>query len=206
MAIKAPRLPYDELRRIAAKFLADHHPLQAVPIPIVRIAEFCYEMDIVPVPGLQTAFDTDSSISSDLTTIYVDEFVFRSRHSRYRFSVAHELSHRLLHADILAELRFSSIAEFKTAIASIPPDQYRWIEWQAYSLAGLILVPKDALAVAYSKANGAAEAAGICLRNVDTHAANIICANIAKDFLVSTTVIRKRLKFDDVIDWESMSR
>jgi len=202
VAIRAPYLPYDKLREEAEAFFVQHHPSRTIPIPIAAIVEFGFEMDVVPVPGLHDAFDIDSSISNDLTTIYIDEYVFKKRPARYNFSLAHELSHRLIHSDLFREqLSFASLAEWKSAMMSIPPDEYGWIEWQAYSLAGLILVPSRHLAAVYSRAELSAAKAGISLRDIDAQAAKAVCANIAKEFQVSGDVIRKRLKFDDICHW-----
>ncbi len=119
MTIKAPYLPYDKLREIAGGFLAQYHPSGRLPIPIASIVEFQFGMDIVPIPGLNESFEIDSSISNDLTTIYIDDFVFRKRPARYHFSLAHELSHKLIHRDLFREqLSFANLAEWK---AAIPP-------------------------------------------------------------------------------------
>jgi hypothetical protein len=146
MAIVAPFLPYDALRKIANRFLMEHHPSGEIPIPIEEIVEFELELDIVPVPGLQDEFDIEAFITSDLTEIRVDQFIQSKRPARYRFSLAHEVAHFLVHQDIFKELRkFSTIAEWKDVITTIPEEPYSWIEWQAYALAGLILVPSITL-------------------------------------------------------------
>ena len=96
MAFKAPYLPYDTLRPRADAFLRQYHPDRTLPVPIELIVERDFGIEIVPMPGLQYGFDTVAFISRDLTEIRVDEDVFKSRPNRYRFSLAHELAHRLL--------------------------------------------------------------------------------------------------------------
>ena len=201
MTIKAPYLPYDKLRQIADGFLAQHHPSDGIPVPIAAIVEFQFGMDIVPIPGLRESFEIDSSISNDLTTIYIDDFVFRERPARYHFSLAHELSHKLVHGDLFRQLSFANLAEWKVAMAAIPPSEHRFIELQAYSLAGLILVPSGHLAAAYAKADKAAAEAGISLRDIDAESGKPICSAIGKDFQVSGEVIRKRLHYDHLSPW-----
>ncbi len=198
MTVKAPYLPYDKLRTCAAEFLAQHHPSGTVPTPIAAIVEFQFGMDIVPIPGLRDLFEVDSSISNDLTTIYVDEFVFNKRSARYHFSLAHELSHRLIHGEVFRQLVFRNLAEWKRAITSIPPDQYNWIEWQAYSLAGLILVPSGPLRAAYDRTSTRAALAGVVVEDADVQARRIVAASLAKEFCVSADVIQKRLKYDRI--------
>ena len=112
MTIKAPYLPYEKLREIADGFLTQHHPSGRIPVPIAEIVEFQFGMDIVPVPGLNEFLEMDSSISNDLATIYINASVFARQPSRYRFSLAHELSHRLIHGDLFREqLSFGNLAE-----------------------------------------------------------------------------------------------
>jgi hypothetical protein len=202
VTIKAPYLPYDKLREVAEAFLLRHHPADTLPVPIAAIIEFDFQMDIVPIPGLHESLEIDSSISSDLATIYIDEFVFKKRPARYHFSLAHELSHKLIHGDLFREeLSFTNLAEWKAAMTAIPPKEYGYIEWQAYCLAGLILVPSSHLAVAYAKAEESAAAAGISFRDVDVDSGKLICAAIGKDFQVSGDVVRKRLHFDHLSPW-----
>lgn len=202
MTIKAPYLPYDKLREVAAAFLLEHHPAKTIPVPIAAIVEFDFHMDIVPIPGLHESLEIDSSISNDLTTIYIDEFVFKKRPARYHFSLAHELSHRLIHSDLFREeLSFTDLTEWKAAMTTIPPREYGFIEWQAYCLAGLILVPSSHLAPAYAKAEESAAAAGISLRDIDVESRKVICAAIGRDFEVSGDVVRKRSHFDDLSPW-----
>jgi Zn-dependent peptidase ImmA (M78 family) len=206
VTIKAPYLPYDLLRIKAQDFLIEHHPSGTIPIPIAAIVEFQFNMDIVTIPGLLESLDVDSSISSDLTTIYIDERVFKKYPTRYHFSVAHELSHLLIHEDVFRQLHFGNLNEWKAAMASIPQSQYTWIEQQAYNLAGLILVPPEHLSNAYARCKKDAEAVGISLAELDSQAIKIICANIGREFEVSAAVICKRLKFDKLADWECRDR
>lgn len=201
MGINAPYLPYDKLREVANAFLSQYHPSGTIPVPIAAIVEFAFQMDVVPVPGLLESYQIDSSISNDLATIYIDEFVFKKRLTRYRFSLAHELSHKLIHAKIFQQVSFASIAEWKETMNSIPPREYGWIESQAYSLAGLILVPSSPLLAAYRGAEDSAAAAGISLQDIDADAAKVVAASIGREFEVSGEVIRKRVRFDGICQW-----
>jgi hypothetical protein len=167
MGIVAPHLPYDHLREVAADFLTRHHPDGDLPVPIERIIELELRIDIVPMPGLLSEFDVDAYITGDLTEIRVDEHIQNARPTRYRFSLAHELAHFLVHQDVFAALKFSSIAEWKEAMNSIPEDQYRWVEIQAYGLAGLILVPPTPLADMFDDLTQKARQAGVTLQDID---------------------------------------
>lgn len=196
MAVKAPYLPYESLRAVADKFLEEHHPSGKIPIPIERIVEFGLGIDIVPMPGLQDEFDVDAYISSDLTEIRVDRFIQEHRSTRYRFSLAHEVAHLLVHASVFEELKFSTIAEWKAVMSSIPEEEYSWIEWQGYALAGLILVPNKPLTELFEQKLKDARRAGIELQDIDPEARRIVESNMAKSFDVSAEVIARRMNKD----------
>jgi hypothetical protein len=198
MAIVAPYLPYDCLRVVAADFLRQHHPAGGLPVPIEDIAEFGFKVDIVPMPGLMDNFDVDAFLTSDLQEIRVDQTIQRSRPNRYRFSLAHELAHLVIHRDIFAALRYSDVRQWKEAMASIPESQYRFIEIQAYALAGLILVPERPLADMVADRAEAAAKAGIKFAEIDMRNRKIIESNIGKSFEVSQEVIARRMEKDNL--------
>jgi hypothetical protein len=201
MAIVAPRLPYETLRRIAADFLTTVHPSGELPIPIEDIIEFEIQLDIVPVAGLQRDYEVEAYLTSDLTEIRVDRFVQESRPNRYRFSLAHEVAHFLVHKEIWGQLKFSTIAEWKATMASIPEEAYGWIEWQAYCLGGLILVPREALKPLLSDQLAKARAAGIEIDKSDQEAKKVIESYLGRQYFhVSREVIAKRIAKDKL--WE----
>lgn len=91
MTYKAPFLSKEVLRAKAAEFLDKYNPKCKIPVPIEKIVEFDFGLDIVPVPGLQDSFDVVAYSTKDRQEIRVDKHVFESRETRYRFSLAHEL-------------------------------------------------------------------------------------------------------------------
>lgn len=196
MAIAAPYLPYEKLRTVAANFLNQHHASGEIPIPIEKIVEFKLQLDIVPVPGLQDEFDVDAFLTNDLTEIRVDQFIQQERPARYRFSLAHEVAHLLIHQDIFKELKFTTIAEWKKAMTAIPEEQYGWLEWQAYCLGGLVLVPGSPLKALFQESADKALKAGIDLRELDDDGRKIIESNLGRLFDVSREVIAKRMNYD----------
>ncbi len=196
MPIVAPFLPYDRLRVVAAGFHQQHHPSGELPIPIEKIIEFRFGIDIVPVPGLQDEFDVDAFVTSDQTEIRVDRFIQERRPARYHFSLAHELSHVLIHQDVFKELKFATIKEWKAAMCSIPEDQYAWLEWQAYCLGRLILVPERPLKDLFETKAEEARGAGIDLQDVDDEMRRTVESHIGRYFEVSADVIARRMKYD----------
>jgi hypothetical protein len=199
MEIKAPYVPYDAIRETARAFLNEHNREHAIPVPIEEIVEFRFEMDIVPEPGLHAHFDIDSYITHDLREIRVDESVYESRPGRYRFSLAHELGHRILHQEVFAELSFDNVDEWKRlVISAIPEKQYSYLEFQASAFAGLVLVPKDDLQTQYDDVCGLLERGGFSLRDDFEVARNAIADRIGEFFLVSAAVVQRRLEYDGI--------
>ena len=198
--IKAPFFGYEDLRRKADEFLARHHREGTIPVPIEEIVEFELGLDIVPTPGLHQLLEVDGFLTSDLREIWVDQFVYDSRPGRYRFTLAHEVGHSILHADILRHRSFHGIAEWKAFVDSIPDQEHSWLEYQAYAFAGLILVPAAPLASAARECVDKVKSEGIDLNENWDFAWSRIAAFLAKQFEVSSQVIDKRLQKDGLLD------
>ena len=181
-----------DISRKAEEFLKKYHPSLSPPVPIEEIIEFQFHIDIVPLHGLHRAFEVDGFTSNDLTTISVDAFVQESRPGRYRFTLAHEIGHVVLHRDFFLQHTFSSIAEWKEFSQSISPRDYGVIEWQAYQFAGFILVPPKVLRAAYNDAIELARNKGILRGKYIEPVARQYVANwLAKKFVVSSEVIER---------------
>lgn len=189
-------LSYADLRRRAGDFLRTHHPAGTIPVPIEEIVEFNYRIDIVPLPGLQEAFEVDGFISSDLQAITVDAFVYGHRPARYRFTLAHELAHAVLHRRIYQAHQFERVEDWKRFQREMDEGDRAWLEWQAYAFAGLILVPAEPLREAYQRAVRAAGRAGLSVQKVGEVAHPYIAAWLARRFEVSPQVIERRLRKD----------
>jgi Zn-dependent peptidase ImmA (M78 family) len=67
--------------------------------------------------------------------------LFDKYESRYRFTLAHEIGHKILHKLIFEELGFSNSDEWKYIQSVFNPKQYGKMEYQADCFAGLVLVP-----------------------------------------------------------------
>lgn len=196
MEFKIPFFRYEDLRRYAEEFLSEYHPSRKIPVPIEAIVDLRFRIDIVPMPGLGN-FDTVAYISPDLTEIRVDEFVYNHRPNRYRFSLAHELGHRVLHADLFQQFKFSDVTSWKRFMTDvIPLEQYRYLEFHANAFAGLILVPAAELREAFFDCVEKAQEHGIDFDEPGTGAREAAEEHIAGIFEVSAEVIHKRIELD----------
>ena len=193
-----PVLSYADLRRRADDFLRMHHHRATIPVPIEEIIEFRLGIDIIPVPGLHAAFELDGFISSDLRSITVDEFVYRQRPARYRFTLAHEVGHAVLHRRIYTAHQFASVEDWKRFQREMDESDRGWLEWQAYAFAWLVLVPAEPLGREYRKAIAVAGRAGLSLQRVGEVAQLYIADWLGKRFAVSPEVVERRLRKDGI--------
>jgi Zn-dependent peptidase ImmA (M78 family) len=141
----APILSYEDINSRAEEFLKKLERGGALPVDIEAIAEFDLGLNIFPFPRLQETFDVEGFISGDLTVIYVDEFIYSQRPARYRFTIAHEVGHYVLHSELITAVHPRSVSEWEEFILGIDEENYNWLEWQAYTFAGAILVPRVTL-------------------------------------------------------------
>ncbi len=170
-----------------------------MPVKVLDLAEFDLHLDLVPVDRLREELDIDALLMGDRKSILVDKRAFMSPRLEYRlrFSVAHEIGHFILHGDIYAGLQHASAAEWFDYISTIPEVEYGWVEWQAYEFAGRLLVPPDALRIAFQTAIQSAQAVGYSdWLAADEAALDYIATRIAPKFGVSAEVIVKRLRVE----------
>jgi len=201
VTFKAPFISDETLRREAEAFTEKYNPSRIIPVPIDVIAERDFDIDIVPLPGIQDNFDTVAFISRDLTTIYVDEYILQKRENRYRFSVAHELAHRVLHADVFRQLSFDSIASWKDVVTNtIPEDQYGFVESHANTFAGLVLLPQAELRQAFSQAIDRAKQAGVDIIGAGFVARDIIESYVGREFSAAQKTAHIRIERDGLWD------
>lgn len=189
LEVSVPFKNHNYIAKIAEDFLKKYHPQNTYPIPIEEIAEFKLKMDIIPLVGLHKAFDVDGFLSSDCTSISVDEGIYQSRPGRYRYTLAHEIGHLVLHGDIYEKYKFDNIDGWKKFIEEFPEKEYSWFEWQAYEFAGLVLAPFNHMEKRFRYHARQIKALGI--QNNDVIIDRII-ELLAEDFVVSREVIQRR--------------
>lgn len=137
-----------QIASVADSFLKQNC-LTSIPVNIERVIEFNYRMDIVPIPNLQTAYDIEGCSAYDFSAIYVDQYVYEQRYNRYRFTLAHELGHKILHQEYYNKLNFSSISDWESVVEQIDENDRSKMEYQAYTFAGMVLVPTEILRVEF---------------------------------------------------------
>ncbi len=193
-----PIYSYEDLRKKADDFLRKYHPSTDIPVPIEEILEFDFGINIVPVLGLQREFEVEGFTSGDLQNIYVDEYVYSDRITRYRFTLAHEIGHIVLHRHLYRSHQFNSIEGWKEFINSLTEKEHSWLEYQGYAFAGLVLVPKEKLFKSVTEWIKKIKDKGILMEKNADFAWELITEHVAKAFLVSPDVIEKRMEKDGI--------
>jgi Zn-dependent peptidase ImmA (M78 family) len=198
--IIAPILSYDDINKHAEDFLWKHKRNEIFPVDIEAIAEFDLGLNIFPFPNLQVTFDIEGFISGDLNVIYVDEFIYYQRPARYRFTLAHEIGHYVLHSNLIGSFHPQSVAGWSKSILAVDEETYDWLEWQAYSFAAAVLVPRVSL-----KQNFRNElklllpkidfirSKGLSVESSQDYIINAIATKLIEKYDVSADVLNKRI-------------
>lgn len=196
-----PHLDYEQLRRQADAFLGKYHAGSSIPIPIDRIIDHQLQIYVLAVPGLEEAIEMAGYTSSDLTEIAVDHHVYYHQPGRYRFTLAHEVGHVILHAELYREHRFNTIDQWKQFIRTQTPLDMISLETQADCFAGLILAPKRTLEQVLRDVIGQVKAYGVNQRQ--DFVKGLIVDMVASRLEVSSGVIWYRLNYDK-FNWSTL--
>lgn len=133
-----------------------------------------------------------------MSAIYVDDYVYSSHPNRYRFSLAHEVAHAVMHQKVFRELAFTDVAGWLRSQEAVSTEAHGWLEWQAYAFAGLVLVPPDALRTRFDATVARVAEQGVSLSEASDAARRMIARVLAREFEVSPSVIEKRLHYDSL--------
>ena len=187
-------MSYEDICKEAKKFLAKYHPDDGYSIPIERIVEVKLRISIIAIPGLLDVLEVDGWLASNLKEIFVDKSMYDRKPPRYSFTLAHEVGHYILHANLYRKYKINSTEGWVNFIQRFPERELRWFEWQARAFAGLILTPTHHLEkrceyqLKRLKLTSVKDKRLILKKLLDL---------LARDFCVSTTVIKKRLEKED---------
>ena len=198
--ITAPILSYDDINKRTEDLLREYKRNKILPVDIEAIAEFNLGLNIFPFPNLQQTFDIEGFISGDLNVIYVDEFIYYQRPARYRFTLAHEIGHYVFHSDLIASFHPQSVADWNKFVLGIDEETYGWLEWQAYSFAAAVLVPRVSLKQNFRKELKLLQpkidfirSKGLSVESSQDYIVNAIATKLIGIYDVSADVLNKRI-------------
>ncbi len=140
-----PNLKLADVVKSAREFLSVYHPSLSLPIPIEEIVEQKMNIDLLVIPNIKSLLGIDAFINANFTQLTVDEFCFTRFPERTRFSIAHEIGHLVLHKKWYAECGPKDLSDYLDFPDKISDQTYRYIEIQAHTFAGLVLVPTSKL-------------------------------------------------------------
>ena len=198
------KLTMSEVRDIAERFRSEYIFNDSIPVDIERIIESTMGICIIPVKSLQHDCDMEGFISRDFKSIYLDEDLYMDDryYKRVRFTIAHEIGHLVLHRSNIDLVRFLSDDDWKGFRLNLLDEPLRWFEIQASEFAGRLLVPIDHLIEAFKEArleiirkNSSWDAP----KMDDEELLSIIASGIASKFGVSSEVIERRLRKENVM-------
>lgn len=197
MNLPIQRLSYYKIGQIANEFLKKYHPNFFLPIPIEEIVEQKLKIKITQEMSLKKDYDVEGFLISDFSTIFVDFNMYLKHENRTRFTIAHEVGHLILHRDIFKKLNINSVEKLNDFSIKLTDEQYGWLEYQAYSFASHVLVPKDLLIKELKKRIG----------KIPSMERPEVLAPIIQDlpdiFNVSDAVMLRRLQKEEIIQSNS---
>lgn len=135
------KLSYTQIKRTAENFLNQHLPELTLPVPIEEIVEFDLKIELSTELGLKSECDCDGFITSDFSKIIIDDYIFNKFEPRARFTIAHELAHKILHAEIYKNFEITDKNSYLRFQHSISEEDQKWLHRQAHDFAGCVLVP-----------------------------------------------------------------
>lgn len=197
--VKAPILTLDDVSCKAEELRQDSGWDGSIPVDVEQTAEIYLGIEIVPVRGLMERFATDAFITLDFERIVVDESVLERQPKRYRFTLAHEIGHRILHSGVFGSLEVTSEREWVEFYLSLSDHDYGWFERQAYWFAGALLIPEVYLIEEFNKADGQLESQGLDCSILSLSSKNRVAGYLARKLDVSTAVVHRRLMELDII-------
>ena len=142
-----PVLTWQQIAASAREFAEDHSlASRPYPLDVEELAECDLGMEFRLAAGVLDEFGSPAQIApgDDHPVITVDADQYRQHTSFYRYSVAHEIGHYVLHRDWLTRVwkLVTSVESWKRVIMARSEDDYQWIEAQAEEFASYLLAPE----------------------------------------------------------------
>ena len=136
---------YPDIKKIVGDYRDSCGLEEQIPVDVEKLVDVILKINVIPIPSLYRSYEIDAFISNDFKKIYVDEYLYINLESQYRFTLAHELGHMVLHQSFYRQYGIKDIASYHRYINSITEDEYTLLETQANNFAGLFLVPPGPL-------------------------------------------------------------
>jgi len=206
--MRKPRfLTYQQIGDIAQQFLQKYHPSFDIPVPIEAIIEFELGLNIFPFPNLYQSFGINGFLTSDLKEIYVDELQFGIYNEKYRFTLAHEVGHLVMHRSWYDEIPWKSLDEYIRWYKGVDNQVMSVFEIQGNFFAEHVLVPGAQLIEACKRVAQDHKALFKDMKEIPDSAWSYMANELGRLFEVSPSVISCRINragIDRLIDLRSL--
>jgi Zn-dependent peptidase ImmA (M78 family) len=190
----------------AKSLLTQHGYEKELPVDVELLAERELGLDITPIPGFRQR-GIDGLLAQDLATIYVDENVQRNVVTRYRFTLAHEIGHLVLHGDVIRQHFLGAENEFLMLWETLSEEEYDHAERQANVFAAALLMPSNLLQSQFENAAANLARVGLTFDSLESHSKLKLVRALSSEFAVSPDSLRIRLVREGLIsDFESSDR
>jgi len=193
-----------QLQQFADELLAATFPSGcAIPVEIENVA-YHLGLDIAPIPGLRQARDVLGAFYRDAQGRYwvaVDEHMMDYRENRYRFTVAEEIAHFVLHRPQIEKARdIAGAIELQRRLRN----RYRFTESNARRLAAEMLMPRRVLCEDLAKAY--AEVVRVAgFRNLEAVAKQVTDI-LRRRYVVSHEAMRHQLRTHQFQAYEAIQK
>ena len=175
-----------------------------IPVPIEDIVEFDLRLELIPKAFIKQNIDLDGFLSRDLKTIFIDTELMRERNvNRYRFTLAHEVGHYVLHSKEIQESEYRTTSEWSKMREEMDEEDLNWFEQQAYEFAGRLLVPRNRLIEALEDLREKIEKYKTSYPDSNYEIKEAIARVICGQFQVSPDVMERRIRKENV--WEELN-
>lgn len=133
------------MRQEAESFLEKYSESGTVPVPIDEFAEFDLGLVIRPFGDLRRKYGRRGMVFSKKKMIVIDAYEMDNDLHGYRFTLAHEIGHLILHGDFIGSLNDTDEVALLADLANVGTHQASTMEREASGFAGRVLVPSEAL-------------------------------------------------------------
>ena len=198
----------EEIIPYADDFLRDYNQNKSIPVPIEDIIDLKFNIDIIPLPGVQNLCDVEGFISPDFKAIYVDEYIYNNRPYRFRFTLAHEIGHLIIHSEKLIHIKIDptdTINSWASFLCELDGGDHSKMEYQGYTFGGLVLVPPNDLLEQFNinlpmvqPLIDEAQKIGATRHNYVKYVKDQMATILSPIFDVSTDVMIRRINFDNL--------
>ncbi len=136
-------LDNEQIWERADQFRSKYDPGGDIPVPIDIIVDSRLKMNIRAEENLKSEMDIEGFLSSDFTEVVVDRLTHDDDryYFRYRFTLAHEMGHFVLHRELYKEMGFKTSEDWKNFRKEVDEKVLNSYEFQANEFAGRLLVP-----------------------------------------------------------------